>query len=105
MAEEECHHHWSTKGKEEILWRIVHGGEDNREFVFDKGKNYYDEYTGETLDVNEVEKARKHELDGYKLRGMWTTLPRFEAYEDKRWGTHPIKVRWVNSKRHIRTVQ
>ena len=54
----------NKKGKEEILCRIVKGDEDNREFVCDKGKTYCDEYTGEQLNVDEVEKARKHELDG-----------------------------------------
>ena len=36
IAEEECHHHWSTKGKEEILCRIVQGNGDNHDFVFIK---------------------------------------------------------------------
>ena len=58
------------------------------------GKAYKDALTGQPLQTDLVEAARKKELEYFAEKCVWRLRPRSEAYE--RMGKPPITVKWVD---------
>ena len=79
--------------KEVLDSTSVRGQPKHKEDVrgIESAKATYDEYTGEPLNANLVQKAKQEELDYFEAKDVWRVVPRERAR-----GRRVIGTRWVN---------